>query len=207
MPFATTTRIEPKQGSLIVCAGTVTCTSVAGMSSGFMVFKQFFNENIHQQNLPGGWQSALQDILDKYHSKQEEMPAYIRIAQQGNYLGGIATVPFIAGNIGLTFKEMSNAQEMKTCFKEQYKRAVEAAVKDAKNLNRPLFLQPLGIGVYGWNAKEAAEIVVAAICEADPEDQVEVTIPIFNPSPGSANDVFRQTFVGEMTQRKRQPHN
>ncbi|KTC84621.1 MULTISPECIES: hypothetical protein [Legionella] len=206
MPFATTTRIEPKENSLIVCAGTVTCSSVSAMGSGFMVFKRFFNKNIHQNNISGGWQEALQHILDSYHGGQEEMPAYVRIAQQDSYLGGVATVPFIAGGTGLTFEKISTPAEKEKRFKEQYKRAVEEAVIDAKKLRRPLFLQPLGIGVYGWDAKEAAEIVVEAVCEADPNDEVELTIPIFNPSPGSANELFKETFTAEMAKRKRQPY-
>ncbi|KTD38507.1 hypothetical protein Lnau_0576 [Legionella nautarum] len=206
MPFATTTYIEPKEKSLIVCAGTVTCSNVSAMGSGFMVFKQFFNKNIHQDKVSGGWQAALQHILDSFHSGQEEMPAYVRIAQQDSYLGGIATVPFIAGGIGLTFEKLSTPAEKEKRFKEQYKKAVEEAIKDAKRLGRPLFLQPLGIGVYGWDANEAAKIVVEAVCEADPNDEVELTIPIFNPSPGSANESFRETFTAEMLKRKRQAY-
>ncbi|WP_347251608.1 hypothetical protein [Legionella sp.] len=206
MPFTTTTRIEPQANSLIVCAGTVTCTSVLSMGSGFTVFKQFFNQNIHYQNAAGGWQKALQTILDNYHSQQEEMPAYIRIAEQDGYLGGVATVPFVAGNVGLTFETLSDSVERKKRFKEQYKAAVQGAVLDAKQLSRPLFLQPLGIGVYGWDAKEAAEIVADAIAEADPNDEVDITIPLFNPTPGSANELFKKTFIRKMSEKKRHPY-
>lgn len=203
MPTVTSTNLEPKKGSLIVCAGTVTCTSVASMGSGFMVFKKYFVDNIHYKDLAGGWQAALQELLDNYHQRKEEMPPYVRLAKQDNYIGGVATVPYKAGNLGLTIASSSDFKEREKNFKEQYKAAIKGAVLDAKELQRPLFLQPLGIGVYGWNAEDAARMFSEAICEADLKDQVDITIPIFNPQPGSKDELFRETLSVEMAKRGR----
>lgn len=202
MPFQTVTGIKPQKNSLIVCAGTVTCTSVSGMGAGFMVFKDFFNSNLHHANRSDGWQNALQEILDRYHHKEEKMPPYVRIAKQDSYLGGVATVPDKIGEKGLTFEKFSDTTAKEQGFKRQYEAAIKGAVLDAKELGRPLFLQPLGIGVYGWGTQEAAEMFAAAICAADPEDQVDITIPIFNANPSSKDGQFRSAFIAEMAKRR-----
>lgn len=62
MPFATTTRIEPKENSLIVCADTVTCSSISAMGSGFIMGKACPNSECEtplkptpQGSIPGLW--------------------------------------------------------------------------------------------------------------------------------------------------------
>ena len=204
MPFQTPTGINPKKGSLIVSPGTITCESVSDMSSGFIVFKQYFNKNTHNEDRPGGWQAALQESLDSYYQKKAVMPAYVRIAKQDGFVGGIATVP-VSGSRGLTFSQFSTAAEREKNFKEQYEGAIKQAVLDAKELKRPLFLQPLGIGVYGWDVQVAAELFAKAIVETDPKDELDITIPIFDSRPGSTDERFRTSFIAEMEKRGRKP--
>jgi hypothetical protein len=205
MPFQMPTEFNPKKGSLIVCAGTVTCATVSSMGSGFLVFKGYFNQNIHHEGKVGGWEGSLQESLNKYNNRSEAMLAYIRIAKQGGYIGGVATVPYKTGARGLNFTKYSNEAERAKDFKEQYETAIKLAVLDAKKLNRPLFLQPLGIGVYGWSGQEAAELFAKAIVETDPADEVDITIPIFDTSEGSNDMQFQTRLLAEMEKRGRKP--
>ncbi|MFI4918815.1 MAG: hypothetical protein ACHP65_04600 [Legionellales bacterium] len=201
MPFYTPTKAQPKQNSLIVCAGTVTCAQVSGMGSGFVVFKNQFRSNVSCNDHAGGWNNELQILLDQYHAQAASMPPYVRIAEQDGYIGGVATVPYFSGNKGLSFDEYLNMGAREEAFRSQYKLAVKQAILDAKELGRPLFLQPLGIGVYGWKPEAAAKLFAEAIMEADPKDEVDLTIPIFDPAPNSNDARFKTALAVEM-----QPH-
>lgn len=199
MPVQTPINAKPQKNSLIVCAGTVTCHTVASMGAGFTVFKDYFNKNLHHENLPGGWITALQLHLDNYHQQKQEIPAYMRLAKQDDYLGGLATVPDKLGHKGLTLAKNVTEQELQ----EQYKEAVRGAVKDALAVQRPLFIQPLGIGVYGWAPELAASFFAEVICQTDSNAVLDISIPIFNPTPGSNNEKFKLRFASEMAKNGR----
>lgn len=210
MPFQTPNDMTPKKNSLVVCAGTVTCSTVGEMGSGFMLFKKLFKDNGSYTNYAGGWTAELQQILDNYHSNTQAMPAYIRVAEAKKtvddvLIGGVATVPVRSGNTGLGKEHYSSTEEKEDAFNKQYKSAVMQAVLDAKELDRPLFLQPLGIGVYGWDPKLAARLFAEAICEADPEDKIDITIPIYQINPGSNDQLFKETFINEMAKQRQNP--
>ncbi|KTD22753.1 Uncharacterised protein [Legionella lansingensis] len=178
MPVQTQSYTIPaKSRSLIVCAGTVTCRNVSEMGSGFTVFKTYFNQHKHV-NGKGTWEDALNGLLAKFHRIEQEMPSYVRLAEQDGYIGGVGTVP-VRGAKGLTFKEFSNDKEREQAFIGQYKKAVRDAIADAKELQRPLYIQPLGIGVYGWDPELAATLFAETIRDADPNNEVDITIPIF----------------------------
>lgn len=203
MPINTPSSTQPPQDSLVVCAGTVTCSSVSGMGSGFMLFKKLFDQNTSVDNLEGGWVKELQTHLDDFHHKNKVMPAYKRFAKQREYIGGIATVPDRSSRIGLTFDRFTNNDERDEHFKTQYKQAIVQAIVDAKELKRPLFIQPLGIGVYGWDPKIAAQLFVEAITETDPDDQLDITIPIFNSTTNSNDMIFKETLAKELNEKKK----
>lgn len=194
MPIQTPINAKPKKNSLIVCAGTVTCHTVSSMGAGFTVFKTYFDKNLHHENRPGGWIAALQLQLDNFHQQKQEMPAYSRLAKQDDYLGGVATVPDQLGHKGLTFAKTLSEQDLQA----QYKEALRGAINDALVLQRPLFIQPLGIGVYGWDPELAATFFAEVICQTDPEGKLDISIPIFNPTPGSSNKKFKLHFASEM---------
>lgn len=191
----------PQENSLIVCAGTVTCTNVAGMGSGFLAFKKFFNQNLSVSDSLGGWQAILNRHLAAYHSQEAPMPAYIRLAQQDSYIGAVATVP-VKGGKGLTLEKFSNSEARDKDHKQQYRQAVTQAIKDALALNRPLYIQPLGIGVYGWAPEEAAKLFAEMIIENDPEDQLDISIPIFDTSPSSRDMKFEQALAKELKHQR-----
>lgn len=51
---------QPPDRALIVCAGTVTCRTVADMGSGFNMFKRYFDQNKHSgSGSSKGWQEDL----------------------------------------------------------------------------------------------------------------------------------------------------
>lgn len=199
MPIQTPINAKPQKNSLIVCAGTVTCRTVSSMGAGFTVFKEYFDKNLHHENLPGGWIAALQLQLDNFHQHKQEMPAYIRLAKQDSYLGSIATVPDKLGHKGLTFAKTITEQDLHA----QYKEAIRGAIKDALLVQRPLFIQPLGIGVYGWDPELAATFFAEVICQADPKAELDISIPIFNPTSGSNNEKFKLRFSREMEKNRR----
>ncbi len=169
------------------------------MGAGFTVFKEHFDKNLHYENLPGGWIAALQLQLDNFHQQKQEMPAYIRLAKQDNYLGGIATVPDKFGHKGLTFAKTITEQDLQA----QYKAAIRGAIRDALLVQRPLFIQPLGIGVYGWDPELAATFFAEVICQTDSKAELDISIPIFNPTPGSNNEKFKLRFASEMQKNGR----
>jgi hypothetical protein len=179
--------IKPQPNSLVVCAGTITCTTVVQMGSGFMLFKNLFNKKTL-------WKDSLQGILDRFHNGKEVMPSYILVAAENGYLGAVATVP-VKSTKGLGFEKFSNKIEQELAFIMQYKEAVRLAVFDAIKLNRPLFIQPLGIGVYGWEPEQAAGLFVEAIKEADPNSLVDIRIPLFDSKELSKDQRFKNEFI------------
>ncbi|WED43030.1 hypothetical protein [Legionella cardiaca] len=189
--------LTPQDNSLIVCAGSVTCDNVSNMGSGFNVFKKYFNKNKHESG-DKGWQEAYNELLKKYYSVTDNMPAYIRIAQQDGYIGGIATVPVYTSFRGLTFKEKFSEEDLHA----QYQQAIKGAVNDAKSLKRPLYLQPLGIGVYGWNPELAAELFAKAIIASDPNDEVEIIIPIYDQTANSNDKRFERALKKELAKQR-----
>jgi len=133
------------------------------------------------------------------------MPAYVRIAKQDGLVGGVATVPCKPARIGRGFSVYKDDSERDKKFEDEYRLAVKQAIIDAKQLNRPLFLQPLGIGVYGWNPKFAAALFADVIVNEDPNDEIDITIPIFSPTEGSPSFAFKTALIAEMAQRGRHP--
>lgn len=179
----------PAADALVVCAGTITCKQVDTMGAGFNLFKTHFSNNISIENHVGGWKAHLQQFLDAYHNRKQPIPAYVRIARHENLIGGIATVPVMGK------KNPDHTDAHNVAHQEQhYKEAVKGAVQDAKTLKRPLFIQPLGIGVYGWPPERAAKLFFDAIQEADPAHEVAVSITLYDPVAGSADQRFKKQF-------------
>ena len=170
---------DPAPNALVVCAGTVSCKNVSSMGAGFYVFKSIFTDK--------KWHAKLNQLLTNYRDGQS-MPAYVPAhkdgAAKGNLLGGIATVPIYNGSD--LHPEDGKDQEA------QYKEAVTQAILDAQANHRPLYIQPLGTGVYGWPVDEAARLFMAAIQEQDPEGKLEITIPIYSTSSKSNDMKFKQ---------------
>ncbi len=181
MSISTPTKGSPKQGSLVVCAGTITCKSVNGMGAGFVVFKKLFKDD-------NNWANVLNKYLAAYHNGNN-LPAFMNIANANGFLGGVATVP------------VNNSRDLNPItsksYAEQYKDAVRGAVLDAIKLQRPLFIQPLGIGVYGWDPAEAAKLFAEVINQEDPNGVLDITIPIFDDSVNSKDSIFRDTLHKE----------
>ena len=178
---------KPREHALIVCAGTVTCSSVQNMSSGFQMFKTYFDKNKHSDSTNSeGWQTDLNDKLSIYHNGGE-LPLYCRIAQQGTYVGGVATVASLQNpNSPITPTHLRMPQED---LEKQYKEAVRQAIQDASQLGITLYIQPLGIGVYGWNPKLAAALFGEVLAEFQ-RTNVEIEIPIFNQDENSNDRQF-----------------
>jgi hypothetical protein len=170
--------------ALVVCAGTVTCSTVSGMGSGFLLFKKLFSNNIYVNNPNIGWEKVLKAILDKFQKtkKLSDMPAYVRMAEHKSLIGGIATVP--------VYDKNSIADNEK-----RYKEAVKQAVLDAVILNTKLIIQPLGIGVYGWPPECAAQLFLEAVNEVDPTGDVEIIISIYDKSPGKPDQLFKEALT------------
>jgi len=180
MPITTPTKGKPSPGSLVVCAGTVTIPRVSGMGSGFNLFKEIFSMN-------SPWVATLQTHLDNHFSKNHSvsMPAYLSsIATKDELVGSVATVPVFNSQLDQT---------------NRYEDAVRGAVKDAIKLGRPLYIQPLGIGVYGWKPEIAATLFLKVIQEEDPHDQLNITIPMFNASANSADLRFKEALHHMLT--------
>jgi hypothetical protein len=197
MPVHTSDSLIPKKNSLVVCAGTITCYKVSDMGSGFVLFKDLFEGGL-SCNTPGKtWEEELQVYLDSYFNEKKPMPSYVRVAQQkkGAFIGGVATVP-VKGHLGVNHPEEKPSEIEE---ESQYKLAIINSINDARALKRPLFLQPLGIGVYGWDSKKAATLFAESIILADPNNEIDITIPIYNQSAHSADQVFKETFNQVMT--------
>lgn len=205
MPFFVPNSIQPPTNALVVCAGTVTCKKVSSMGAGFGLFKALFNENTSANFTKGGWQKDLQNVLDAYHSKQSPIPPYQRIAQQNGLVGGVATVAAFSSAKGVTFDTYATDIERQEGYKEQYKQAIKHAMADAKQLERPLFIQPLGIGEYGWDPKLAANLFAEIIVQLDPDDNLDITIPIFNQKKGSKDLLFKEALITRMAEFGRAP--
>jgi hypothetical protein len=188
MPVETSNNLQPKEGSLVVCAGTITTKKAQDMGKGFKLFQDLFKGGL-SCNTPGKtWEEELQVHLNKYFKNNTEMPPYVRVAQKDTFIGGVATVPK-KGVKGLSDNKKKPTEEEE---KSQYKLAVINAINDAKELKRPLFLQPLGIGGYGWDAKEAADLFAEAILIGDPNNEVEIIVPIYSQKEKSADQVFKE---------------
>ncbi len=169
--------------SLVVCAGTVTVGEVANMGSGFMVFKKAFSSDNH-------WQNLLQQHLDNYFINNQDMPVYISAGEANGLIGGIATVPVKNGA-----KPLRGENE-----ETQYKQAVRSAIQDAIGKKRPLYIQPLGIGVYNWPPKQAAQLFADVVEEFKQQD-LQITIPIFNQVTNSNDKIFENEFAILMRQK------
>lgn len=121
---------------------------------------------------------------------------YCQIAQQGSYIGGVATVACLQGRNHITPTHKRMAQED---LEEQYKAAVRLAVEDAIRLNRPLYIQPLGIGVYGWEPVLAATLFGEVFAEFQ-STELEVYIPIYNQNEQSKDRQFAAKLQLDMDQ-------
>ena len=186
MAVLTPTRSTPKKNALVVCAGTVTENTVDKMGSGFNLFKDTFGRY-------APWTVTLQGYLDNHFNYGQLMPAYITLNNatrpQDNLLGGIATVP--------VFSDSAEMQQL--CgMKMQYENAVRGAVQAAKALGRPLYIQPLGIGAYGWDPVLAAGLFATVIQEEAPSSELDITINIHDTSEGSSDLRFRAAFHDKM---------
>lgn len=193
---------KPLDNALIVCAGTVTCKSVAEMGSGFNFFKKYFGGS--KQSSSSGhytWEDDLNQKLTNYHSHGQTMPLYCRIAKQdhdqGTYFGGVATVACNPKD-----QQQINPSHIKMKFadlKQQYKEAVRLAIQDALDMKRPLYMQPLGIGVYGWDPQLGAHLFAEVLAEFD-KTNLHIQIPIYNQAPHSPDQQFAQQLQLEINQ-------
>ena len=143
-----------------------------------------------------GWEADLNQKLAIYH-KGGNLPLYCRIAQQGTYIGGVATVASLRRqNAPITPTHQIMTQRE---LEEQYKAAVREAIQDAIQLNRPLYIQPLGIGAYGWNPKLAATLFGEVLAEFKTKD-VDIAVPIFDQAENSNDRQFAaqlQTYIDQ----------
>lgn len=177
----------PPAHALIVCAGTVTCKTVSEMGSGFKVFKDYFSRNQHSNpESHKGWQEDLQQQLTGYQYGRK-LPLYLRIAQQDSYLGGIATVADVSTRQMVVNPQHATMNQSQ--LEEQYKSAVRFAIDDALTLGRLLYIQPLGIGVYGWNPKLAATLFGEVLAEFQ-STSLNIHIPIFDQRENSNDQQF-----------------
>ena len=172
---------------LVVCAGTVTLKKVADMGLGFSLFKRLFASYPH-------WQDDHDDRLDRYHRGKDVMPAFVEVNPQfaedkHQLIGGIATVPARSQGFHLHSNTQHNFYSDEL-LEGQYQAAVEAALLAAQKYNVPLFIQPLGIGEYGWDPLVAARLFHAAIQKIDPLHQLKITVPLFNTIPDSSDQQF-----------------
>lgn len=178
---------KPPENSLIVCAGTVTQHTADRMGAGFNLFHQYFPDDVSSDpNNHHGWKGELNQILTNYHQQKKNMPVYLRIAQHGAYVGGVATVACLRRDdqVNPCHTQMSLAD-----LEEQYKEAVRQAIQDAIQMKRPLYIQPLGIGVYGWDPKLAADLFGDVLTDFQNND-LEIYIPLYNQTPNSADQTF-----------------
>ena len=188
MPVSTPEKGRPKNNSLVVCAGTVDIKNVSGMGSGFLMFKDIFGRK-------KVWDSELQKVLDAHFKpglfgKPQPIPPYITLnsaTADNNLLGGVATVP----RMNQTIRSLSLGERNKI-----YEDAVRGAIVAVKNSQpqRPLFIQPLGIAAYGWDATEAAKSFAKVIQEEDPSGVLDISINIYDTSKGSKDMKFKDEF-------------
>lgn len=147
--------------ALFVAAGTVNIDNVSEMGAGFKQFKRLFRDATDSEgNKP--WQEKMQDTLDT-HIANKTMPPYIPMAKKDRLSGGVASVP--------RYDKTKNQDEA-------YKAAIKGAMDAAIQLHKPLILQPLGIGQYGWPSDLAARLT-AEVIKSDPKyKQLDINIPI-----------------------------
>ncbi len=187
---------KPKKDDYIVCAGTVTENSVDGMSSGFDVFKTEFG--FYDDPQPP-WVDAVNQKIAAYNKKSSSMPAF----QEVNYnskSGGIATVPALHND-----GSVKNHCNTRKTADEQYKDAIRDAIAGARAASQPLYIQPLGIGVYNWPADKAA-LLFAEVIEEDQKkfgvsSPLDIKIPIYltnNTTTDKNNQLFYQTLTQKL---------
>lgn len=171
--------LAPKDSNtLVVCAGTISADSVEYMGYGFNYFKNLFG---FYGNSTPIWVTTLNNEFSKLISVPIEnrinfINPYIRLIEPNphyNYCGGVATVDMLA--VG---QDPSDAQKV------QYKKAVKLAIIDALVLRKTLYLQPLGIGSYGWSPTLAAQLFFESYNELKREypgvSSLQIEIPIFD---------------------------
>jgi hypothetical protein len=182
MPYETQFNATPVKG-LLVCAGTVTSENVTQMGAGFNLFKTTFKTSRQE------WEGALNLRLADFHENNADMPPYMCLVQQGELIGAVATVP-LRHSRGLKQQTKMTDEE----FKSQYKEAIRGALKDAQERKITLYIQPLGIGVYGWQPKLAASLFVEVIQEVDPMHELTVCIILFDDRANSNDQKFKAYF-------------
>lgn len=185
---------RPPEHALVVCAGTVTCANVEAMGSGFNLFKQYFDQDLHSNPTRSkGWIADLNQKLTGYRYGRE-LPLYCQIARQGTYIGGIATVACLKNGYPITPNQQKMSQGD---LEEQYKTAVRQAIQDAIQLQRPLYIQPLGIGVYGWEPSLAATLFGEVLAEFQ-NTIGQVLIPLYNQHEHSPDRKFAAQLLADM---------
>ncbi|MCA0403490.1 MAG: hypothetical protein LCH30_06770 [Proteobacteria bacterium] len=155
--------------ALVVCAGTVTFQNVSGMGSGFSLFKSLFD----YKSSPA-WVNKLQKYIDKDYQKESKLDyPYVTLVENDSTAlsGGVATVP--------VYQKLKEKIQ-----KEDYIIAIQRAIEEAIRLKKILYIQPLGIGVYGWPAETAAQLTFdtyqKAIQNCSEEEIPEVQFLIYN---------------------------
>lgn len=185
---------RPPEHALIVCAGTVTCSTVQEMASGFSLFKQYFDQDLPSNTeSEKGWIASFNQHLTGYKYGRK-LPLYCQIARQDTYIGGIATVACIQGQYAISPTHQKLSQ---SSLEEQYKSAVREAVKDAIQLQRPLYIQPLGIGVYGWHPSLAATLFGEVLAEFQ-TTAIDIHIPIYDQADHSADRQFAEKLQADI---------
>lgn len=186
----------PEKGTIIVCAGTVTCHKVSQMGAGFSVFKKYFSDDVAYEENEKNWQAVLNHRLHDFFHDKKPMPAFQLIAKSQDYLGGVATVPYLAGKVSLDPTRSSPTQSE---LEQDYLNAVKGAIETASDLERPLYLQPLGIGVYGWAGEKGGELFSQAIKLVNSDDKLTITIPLFKTEPQSNDQRFKASLKKQLS--------
>jgi hypothetical protein len=185
---------RPPEHALVVYAGTVTCANVEAMGSGFNLFKQYFDQDLHSNPTRSkGWIADLNQKLTGYRYGRK-LSLYCQIARQGTYIGGIATVACLKNGHPITPTQQKMSQGD---LEEQYKTAVRLAIQDAIQLQRPLYIQPLGIGVYGWEPSLAATLFGEVLAEFQ-NTAGQVLIPLYDQHEHSPDRKFATQLLADM---------
>lgn len=178
LKFINSKNINLQTPGLLVCAGTVTCKTVESMGAGFSLFKQTFQEI--------NWQPCLQKNLDEYFKSKTPIPVFECICVQDGLYGAVATVSCFNSNSVIDNSNLFDIEKEKT----NYKNAVKQAIQYAEKAKIPLYIQPLGIGVYGWPFEIAANLFAEAIKEENAS--IDLNILIYAQEPGSNDQLFKE---------------
>ena len=185
--FYDTGLVKTNPNHYVVCAGTKHLWNVGQMGAGFNVFKQMFGYNENSQ-VP--WAQQLNRILQ---TGPENAPAFMDV-EYGNNKGGIASVPRYDARIDQD---------------ADYKKAVREAIEGARKANKKdLSIQPLGIGLYGWDPERAATLFHEAIeadKKANPGNPVDIHIPIHQDRDNPEQNEKNQAFQDELTRLQQAP--